>query len=246
MTRPRLAALAALALLALACRSIDAPAPRTPVPTPEVTRTAVPRGTAAATPTAAGTPRQLLVPQGAISARDLPEFPDATGKPHSGRSLIDFFGDAGLDVGGAGGGPRLSVCQTGPSSFSLGGYTPRFTTHTIAVGRDGTSAVLGLIIYIDTETLREDWVIETDGSASIREDGVCAALAVGTLSGSETSATFASFFFGGFDEAGAIGHGNLIVTFANAVFGDISVGGNGLDPELRAEVERLIRGLHEE
>ncbi len=177
---------------------------------------------------------------------ELPEFGDAPGVPHNGASLTERFASAGLKVAEAGRRSSLSLCSAGAGSFRDGTFRPRVTSHNVAVGDGERSVVLGRIIYRDAAVRADDWQIAADATASILEDGDCAQLAAGSFSVDGSSLAFAAFFAGGFDEASAIGHGNLIVTFANAVFGAITVGGNGLDPEIRAEVEQLIRELHEE
>lgn len=243
MLRPALTVVASLALLTLACRSIDAPAPRTPVPTPEVTRTAVPREPTS-TPAARATREPIPV-----TVEEAVPFAALEGEPISGARLMDLLTSSGHElievqspfIGGI------------PFCASVGGeltddfvLKPGFRTPVIAVGNADASVVLAFVFY-ENEMLRSaDWALDPDGSAHLIEDGACATWMTGQSTFLRNSMFEAFFPFGGWLESSAIGTGNVIAVFTDVVIGGNELGGNGLDPELRAEVERLIRGLHEE
>lgn len=231
MSRPLLlATLALLAGFALACRTIDAPAPRTPTPRVEAT---------AATPTRTATPIAtrvfVLVPT------PVPlELEDTPGDPHSGREIVDLFGSAGLQVQTLPSSPLVALCAT------IETVQPVYRSYSIVVGTDTASVTIGLAIFTDVATRAENWLVDESGNATIKADGPCADR-LSRLPGFITANPLLSAFFQpGFVEEGAIGRGNIVVVFKDVVFGNIQLGGDGLDPGIRAEVEQLIRGLHEE
>jgi hypothetical protein len=244
MSRAALALVTLLVLVPLACRSIEVPPSRTPVPTPEATRTSVSRGTPTSTPTQE--PTSEPVP---IKLEEPVPFAGLSGDPITGADLLALLASSGLEVidvenpfrGGT------SICS------SIGGeltddfiLKPGFRTPVLAIGDANASIVIGLIFYNNEALRAADWQIEPDGSAQLLEDGACAARLEGQPTFIRTSLFESFFLFGGWVEESAIGAGNIIAAFPEAVIGGNELGGNGLDPEMRAEVERLIRGLNNE
>lgn len=173
---------------------------------------------------------------------------EAPGNPHTGSAVIELLTSSGLQIVALTNEPAWlgSICAP---NLNGGPEDPRtkFARGTFAAGDDEHSAVIEIIVFATGEERALDWAIGRNGDATVLEDGACAMQLASSstvvLRGNPVSD---QFFSSGLEKHSVIGHGNILVAFTNAVFGGNPLGGDGVDPEVRTEVERIIRALHEE